>query len=220
MHRDLKPENILIRAGEDGDYKLTNSLVVSDFGLSCKFKKGEIMNKYAGTLNYMPPELMKGEKKYTEKFDVWSLGVVAYVLLLGRYPFHGKSRELTSEVIYLQGTGESVISYQPPGNRSAPKYHISSSAKKFLERIFTMEQKRPTMESLLEDPWLKLTNEEINSISLRMVNGNPVGIIQDGASGGGHEENSNSRLRVHQLRKFLANKRARRIAKKLAPESS
>jgi len=77
VHRDLKPENILF------DSKLTNSNIkVIDFGASTKFDHNEMMTKRIGTPFYVAPEILL-KKPYDEKCDVWSLGVIMYILLCG-----------------------------------------------------------------------------------------------------------------------------------------
>lgn len=72
-HRDLKPENILI------DSKNHNNIKVIDFGTSQKMTKGEKMNQTYGTAYYIAPEVLVSE--YDEKCDVWSIGVIMYILL-------------------------------------------------------------------------------------------------------------------------------------------
>jgi len=85
VHRDIKPENILFESkAEDADVKLI------DFGLSRRHQKGESpMTNPVGTAYYMSPELLA--KQYGSATDLWSVGVVAYVLLCGFPPFNGRS---------------------------------------------------------------------------------------------------------------------------------
>lgn len=83
VHRDIKPENIMI--GKDGELKLI------DFGLSKQSKsKTSHMSTIAGTPHYMAPEVLDGD--YNFKVDIWSLGVLMYVLLSGYLPFYGENR--------------------------------------------------------------------------------------------------------------------------------
>ncbi|KAL4492576.1 hypothetical protein ABPG72_007689 [Tetrahymena utriculariae] len=85
VHRDLKPENILF------DSKATNSnLKVIDFGASTKFDHNEKLTKRIGTPFYVAPEILT-KKPYDEKCDVWSLGVIMYILLCGYPPFWGQT---------------------------------------------------------------------------------------------------------------------------------
>lgn len=81
MHRDIKPENILV--GIHGEIK------ISDFGWSVHAPNNR-RNTMCGTLDYLPPEMLRGGGKdnyYTEKVDLWSLGVLTYEFLVGEAPF-------------------------------------------------------------------------------------------------------------------------------------
>jgi len=84
LHRDLKPDNILIKKSE---FDLCR-VKICDFGTSHIFKKGEKQKEAIGTLNFMAPEVLK--EKYNQKCDLWSCGVVMYILLTGRNPFVGR----------------------------------------------------------------------------------------------------------------------------------
>lgn len=81
-HRDLKPENILMENGEQ--------VKVIDFGTAANFNPEQGMNTMLGTPYYMAPEIFN-QSTYNEKCDVWSLGVIMYVMLTGRPPFFGDS---------------------------------------------------------------------------------------------------------------------------------
>jgi len=81
-HRDLKPENILI---EEGD-----SVKVIDFGTAQTFTSDKGMHNILGTPYYMAPEIF-AKSGYNEKCDIWSVGVIMYILLTGRPPFYGKT---------------------------------------------------------------------------------------------------------------------------------
>ena len=86
VHRDIKPENILIDSVNDLYIKLT------DFGFASFYQAQEQMEEMLGSPMYMPPEIVK-HQKYDSKVDVWSSGCVAYVLLSGKPPFNGKTKE-------------------------------------------------------------------------------------------------------------------------------
>ena len=82
MHRDLKPENLLL------DSRSQNANVkVVDFGTSKLFNPNVKMKKRLGTPYYIAPEVLEGN--YDEKCDVWSCGVILYIVLSGYPPFNG-----------------------------------------------------------------------------------------------------------------------------------
>jgi serine/threonine protein kinase len=89
VHRDIKPENILMESMEDLSVKLT------DFGFATYFDDNDLLDEVLGSPIYMPPEIVM-RQKYDSKVDVWSAGIVAYILLCGRPPFTG----LTKEEVY------------------------------------------------------------------------------------------------------------------------
>ena len=85
IHRDIKAENFLYSA--DGSVKLI------DFGLAVKLKaKGEILKDVVGSPHYIAPEML--DRKYSYPADMWSAGVLVYLMLYGRYPFDGETDEL------------------------------------------------------------------------------------------------------------------------------
>lgn len=84
VHRDLKPENLLL--AQKGDPSLIKLI---DFGTSKRFNKGEIFKVPLGTCYYVAPEVIK--RQYDSKADVWSCGIIMYILLCGYPPFNGNS---------------------------------------------------------------------------------------------------------------------------------
>ena len=84
VHRDLKPENILI------DKEQNNILKLIDFGTSVTYERGQKLQGVHGTVYYIAPEVI-AEQQYDERCDVWSVGVMLYILLSGRPPFDGAS---------------------------------------------------------------------------------------------------------------------------------
>ncbi len=87
VHRDLKPENILIDSVSDTKI----SIKVIDFGTAETFSPSSKMKATLGTPYYIAPEVLM--KCYNEKCDVWSCGVILYILLSGTPPFNGASDE-------------------------------------------------------------------------------------------------------------------------------
>jgi calcium-dependent protein kinase len=85
-HRDLKPENFLFLTTEPIE---RNVLKIIDFGVSCTFEAGQSIKDKAGTPYYTAPQILDG--RYTEACDLWSCGVIMYIMLSGVPPFPGKS---------------------------------------------------------------------------------------------------------------------------------
>lgn len=86
-HRDLKLENWVLESGKD----VWSPLKLIDFGLSTHYRSGERLTRVVGSSYYVAPEVLK--KSYTEACDLWSLGVIVYMLLSGAPPFYGKNDE-------------------------------------------------------------------------------------------------------------------------------
>ena len=82
VHRDLKPENILLESSDIGNLQIK----IADFGFSCLFDPKLGLDKYMGTVCYMAPEIIKNEK-YNKEVDIWSIGVIAYMLITGKMLF-------------------------------------------------------------------------------------------------------------------------------------
>ena len=95
IHRDLKPENILINKNDNGFVQIK----VCDFGTSLMFNRGEIQNELVGSIYYIAPEVIK--KKYNSKCDLWSCGVIMFILLTGVPPFGGSNnRAIVDKILY------------------------------------------------------------------------------------------------------------------------
>ena len=94
-HRDIKPENLLYLSNDaDSEIKLI------DFGLSRFLKEEEKLTNKVGTPYYVAPEILAGN--YDKRCDLWSIGVICYILLCGYPPFHGSSNPEIFERIKKQ----------------------------------------------------------------------------------------------------------------------
>ncbi|XP_024985077.1 calcium-dependent protein kinase 7-like [Cynara cardunculus var. scolymus] len=138
MHRDLKPENFLF-----GNKKETAPLKAIDFGLSVFFKPGDVFNEIVGSPYYMAPEVLK--RSYGPEVDVWSAGVILYILLCGVPPFWAETEQGVAEAII-----RSVINF-----KRDPWPKISDNAKDLVKKMLEPDPKRRlTAQQVLEHPWL------------------------------------------------------------------
>jgi serine/threonine protein kinase len=138
VHRDLKYENILF---VNESPKAVVKLI--DFGLSKTYGEGQEMHDGVGTIYTMAPEVLKGN--YTAQADLWSVGVIAYMLLSSQMPFYGKKRRHIVEQI-LQ------CKYDFKGRRWQ---RISPQAKAFVESLLVDNpDERATAEEALVSIWL------------------------------------------------------------------
>ena len=87
IHRDIKPDNIVLACQEEG-----SDIKIVDFGLARIFSPNELAEDSVGTLCYAAPEILLG-KKYDRMVDMWSLGVLTHLLLVGELPFFDKESE-------------------------------------------------------------------------------------------------------------------------------
>lgn len=141
VHRDIKPENFLL-ASKAADA----AIKVIDFGLAKHYTPGESppMKTKAGTPYYVAPQVLAGS--YDEKCDIWSCGVIAYILLCGYPPFYGDRDE---DILRRVKRGE----FEFP----SPDWDtISKPGKDIITAMLTMDPaRRPSAEQLLEHRWLR-----------------------------------------------------------------
>ncbi|CAH9134961.1 unnamed protein product [Cuscuta epithymum] len=139
MHRDLKPENFLF-----ANKKETAALKAIDFGLSIFFKPGERFNEIVGSPYYMAPEVLK--RNYGPEVDVWSAGVILYILLCGVPPFWAETEQGVAQAII-----RSVVDF-----RRDPWPMVSDNAKDLVKKMLNPDPaKRLTANEVLEHPWLQ-----------------------------------------------------------------
>ncbi|XP_020979042.1 calcium-dependent protein kinase 10 isoform X2 [Arachis ipaensis] len=146
MHRDLKPENFLF-----ANKKENSVLKAIDFGLSVFFKPGERFTEIVGSPYYMAPEVLK--RNYGPEVDVWSAGVILYILLCGVPPFWAETEQGVALAI-LRG----VIDF-----KREPWPQISDSAKSLVRQMLEPDpKKRLTAEQVLEHSWLQNAKKASN----------------------------------------------------------
>ncbi|XP_047983025.1 calcium-dependent protein kinase 20-like [Salvia hispanica] len=140
MHRDLKPENFLFVNQQE-----ESLLKTIDFGLSAFFKPGDTFNDVVGSPYYVAPEVLK--KHYSQECDVWSAGVIIYILLCGVPPFWDESEQGIFEQV-LKGELDFV---------SEPWPSISESAKDLVRKMLVQDpKKRLTAHQVLCHPWVQV----------------------------------------------------------------
>ena len=145
VHRDLKPENLLyLKEGEEED----NPIKIADFGLSQHIDINKTLSSKVGTAYYVPPEILAG--KYNEKCDIWSAGVILYILLSGDPPFNASSDNLIYAKIRK-------IDYSFPDDKWK---HISKEAKDLISKMLIKEDSRLSASQVLEHPWFNLLKDE------------------------------------------------------------
>ena len=112
VHRDLKLENILLESQDKNDFRIK----IADFGFARKIPDGETEDLQCGTPIYMAPEIVKG-LPYQCEVDIWSTGVITYILLSGDAPFKGNNklqiqREIKNKVLTMNDAAWTTISDQ------------------------------------------------------------------------------------------------------------
>ncbi|KAF7141809.1 hypothetical protein RHSIM_Rhsim06G0012600 [Rhododendron simsii] len=125
MHRDLKPETfLLVSKKEDAPLKAT------DFGLSVFIEEGKVYKDIVGSAYYVAPEVLK--RNYGKEIDMWSAGVILYILLSGVPPFWAETEKGIFDEI-LKG----LIDFESP-----PWPSISTGAKDIIRKMLTMDPKK------------------------------------------------------------------------------
>mmetsp|Transcript_19751 Transcript_19751/g.31843 ORF Transcript_19751/g.31843 Transcript_19751/m.31843 type:complete len:502 (+) Transcript_19751:509-2014(+) len=162
-HRDLKLENWVLESGKD----VWSPLKLIDFGLSTHFRTGERLTRVVGSSYYVAPEVLK--KSYTEACDLWSLGVIVYMLLSGAPPFYGKNDEAIKASI-VQGE------YTFPHELFRD---VSDEAMAFVSTLLSYNiEYRYTAAQALTHPWLS-TNCDPDALQRAKDGARGVGIITD-----------------------------------------
>ncbi|CAG7729593.1 unnamed protein product [Allacma fusca] len=168
-HRDLKPENVVF-------FPVDCQVKLTDFGFSNRFCPGVKLDTSCGSLAYSAPEILLGDAYDAPAVDIWSLGVILYMLVCGRAPFQEANDSETLTMIM-------DVKYSIPP-------HVSSPCRDLISRMLVRyPEKRATLAEIEKDPWIiqgghlpsqvqnplisahRLTPEERNSIVQQMVVG-------------------------------------------------
>lgn len=146
VHRDLKPENLLYYSPEPD-----SKIMISDFGLS-KMEESGVMATACGTPGYVAPEVL-AQKPYGKAVDVWSIGVISYILLCGYPPFYDENdANLFAQI--LKGEFEFDSPYWDD---------ISEEAKDFIRKLMCVNvEQRLTCNCALQHVWITGKQSERN----------------------------------------------------------
>ncbi|XP_053449222.1 serine/threonine-protein kinase SIK3 isoform X7 [Nycticebus coucang] len=141
VHRDLKAENLLLDANLN--------IKIADFGFSNLFTPGQLLKTWCGSPPYAAPELFEGKEYDGPKVDIWSLGVVLYVLVCGALPFDGST---------LQNLRARVLS----GKFRIP-FFMSTECEHLIRHMLVLDpNKRLSMEQICRHKWMKLGDTDPN----------------------------------------------------------
>ncbi|KAF2133683.1 serine threonine protein kinase SNF1p [Dothidotthia symphoricarpi CBS 119687] len=132
VHRDLKPENLLL----DDHYNVK----IADFGLSNIMTDGNFLKTSCGSPNYAAPEVISGKLYAGPEVDVWSCGVILYVLLVGRLPFDDE---------YIPTLFKKIAA----GNYSVPNYLSPGAVSLIRKMLMVNPVHRITINEIRQDPW-------------------------------------------------------------------
>jgi serine/threonine protein kinase len=152
-HRDLKPENLVFKSrASDSDLKLI------DFGMSAYLAGGPTaaqntqLKTQCGTAGYQAPEVLRGEE-YGFAADMFSVGVIAYMLLTGSPPFYDSPRRPSIDVQIVKG----LVSYDAPWCQ-----HLSDQALDFLQKLLHPDSsKRLKASQVMSHPWMKKRSSQL-----------------------------------------------------------
>ncbi|KAL3887299.1 hypothetical protein ACJMK2_027241 [Sinanodonta woodiana] len=153
VHRDLKAENLLLDAGLN--------IKIADFGFSNKFSPDSKLKTWCGSPPYAAPELFEGKEYDGPKVDIWSMGVVLYVLVCGALPFDGST---------LQSLRSRVLS----GKFRVP-FYMSTECEDLIKRMLTVEaEKRTIIEQIIHHSWMKQGDDNTEFEQMIMEYNRPV----------------------------------------------
>ena len=137
VHRDLKPENLMFDEG-------SKNIKVIDFGAGSFYNDYTKLTNTIGSPFYIAPEVLRGN--YTEKCDIWSIGVILYMLLSGKPPFYGRNNEEIYTAVHL---GKYSLTIPEMKN-------VSFQAKNLIQRMLLYNpDKRLSAKQALSHEWIR-----------------------------------------------------------------
>jgi calcium-dependent protein kinase len=149
IHRDLKPENILIEKKEGKNFNIK----IIDFGTAKIYEKNKSEKKVIGSSYYIAPEVLT--ENYNQMCDLWSCGIILYILLSGKAPFSGKSDSIIIEKIKIGKYDMNIKHFE----------NISSEVKDLIVNLLQKTvSKRLTAQKALDHAWFKKLKTKSNII--------------------------------------------------------
>ena len=157
VHRDLKPENVLMTSTDED-----SEIRILDFGLSKILGPYEKCDEPYGTLTYCAPEIIVDEP-YSKPVDLWSLGVMTYLMVSGKLPFNAEDEnEIARQVVYDE----------PNYTRNPVWKTISPECLDFIQKLLVKDQnKRMTIKGVLEHKWIKMYDDNKLSEKRQSIGG-------------------------------------------------
>jgi serine/threonine protein kinase len=150
-HRDIKPQNVLLLSNDDN-----LRVRIADFGYARRIHTPESLTDRVGTPSYVAPEVLKN-LPHDQRVDIWSLGVVVFVLLVGYPPF---LEENQAALFHKIRNGEWVF-YEDDWK------HISNEAKEFVQKVLVVDpNERWNIEECLRSPWIQQDPCKLSSVDL------------------------------------------------------
>ena len=155
MHCDIKPENLLLVKPPTNDEEVTN-IKLADFGLATSVKPPNFPTKACGSPLYIAPEVLecgltKTRSHYTEAADLWSVGIITYLLVSGMIPFFGKSPNEIFKAVLHTNHNFKHKAWEP----------ISDLAKDFINMLLVKDpEHRPTCAEALQHEWIQIVVAE------------------------------------------------------------
>ncbi|KAK9084826.1 hypothetical protein Sjap_025237 [Stephania japonica] len=196
MHRDLKPENFLLSSKDEGA-----ALKVIDFGLSIFIEEGKVYQDLLGSAYYVAPEVLR--RGYGKEVDIWSTGVILYILLSGVPPFWAETEKGIFDAV-LDGH----IDFE-----TEPWPTISSGAKDLVRKMLNMDPKK----RLTSAQVLGMLGLNVQVLELNLFGGDPDHPwIKDG--GEASDKPMDSAV-LSRLKQFRAMNKLRKLALKVIAEN-
>jgi serine/threonine protein kinase len=155
VHMDLKPENIVLRSADDLE---TERVLLTDFGSAWRPTASDLVSAPLQTTSaYAAPEVLSAHCNVDDKADVWALGVIMYILLVGRHPFPARLRSRKDQCCEGE-EGEDEEGSDPhritPNFKAKEMRHVSPAAKDLLRRMLAHDPRdRPSAVEALQHVW-------------------------------------------------------------------